>query len=257
MFLEGKNEKEVVINSEFEKKILTIAKKTPISTINAMIRRLDILNRSAIIDENETKLEEIVKPGQISIVDLSGISENIREIVVSAISRRIFLARMNFVSVNSNSSMHINNHAIETLDIPCFLIIEEAHNFAPREVERIIVSRTILRRIAREGRKFGVGLCIVSQRPSRLDQDVLSQCNTQIVMRIVNPIDQDYIRKSAESITDDIINDLPSLARGEAIVCGSAVNCPMHIKIRKRETKCGGPNLDIVNAWEEKVKEEN
>jgi len=136
--------------------------------------------------------------------------------------------------------------------VPCLFVIEEAHNFIPRDFDREVVSRNILRRIAREGRKFGIGLCMISQRPSRLDQDVLSQAGTQIIMRIVNPLDQDFIRKSAESVTEDIIRDLPALGRGEAIITGAAIRFPMKVKIKARDTKPGGDDIDIIGAWNSK-----
>jgi len=216
-----------------------IAAKSHPGTINALIRRLGWLKRTGVISDNETPLAAIVKPDQVTIIDLSGVGETVREIVVAAVARKIFYSRVNY----------INEYDEEALDIPCLLMVEEAHNFVPRDFDKPIVSRGILRRIAREGRKFGVGLCLISQRPSRLDQDVLSQCNTQIIMKIVNPLDQDYIRKSAEAVTDDIVRDLPSLGRGEAVITGSAINFPMHVKIKERDTKPGGMDIDIIGAW--------
>jgi DNA helicase HerA-like ATPase len=230
---------EVLVAEKLDEKIGKIAKKSHISTINALIRRLESLKRSRLVADSETKLEELVAPGQATVIDLSGVGETIKEIVVSAFARKIFYARVNY----------INDYDEETLNIPCFMVVEEAHNFVPREFEKEIVSRGILRRIAREGRKFGVGLCLISQRPSRLDQDVLSQCNTQIIMKIVNPLDQDYIRKSAEAVTEDVIQDLPGLGRGEAIITGSAINFPMHIRIKERSTKPGGTDIDVIGEW--------
>ena len=232
------NGDEVVVG-DLDERIAKLAKKSNASTTNALIRRLDSLARSGLIASTETPLEEIVKAGQVTVIDLSGTPESIKEIVASALGRKIFYARMNY----------INDYGGDKLNIPCFIVVEEAHNFVPRDFEREIVSRSILRRIAREGRKFGVGLCLISQRPSRLDQDVLSQCNTQIIMKIVNPLDQDFIRKSAEAVTEDVIRDLPGLGRGEAIITGSAINFPMHVKIKERDTKPGGEDIDVIAEW--------
>jgi hypothetical protein len=236
----GKEENsEEIINDDLGERVKQLAKKSNVSTTNALVRRLEGLERSGLIADDETKLEEMVAPGQVTVIDLSGTPESIKEIVASALGRKIFYARMN----------KMNAYPGEKLDIPCFMVVEEAHNFVPREYERDIVSRSILRRIAREGRKFGVGLCLISQRPSRLDQDVLSQCNTQIIMKIVNPLDQDFIRKSAESVTEDIIRDLPALGQGEAIITGSAIRFPMHVKIKQRDTKPGGEDIDVISEW--------
>jgi len=234
----GEDNGEELING-IDGRVAKLAKKSHASTTTALIRRLEGLQRSGLISENETPLSELVRPGQATVIDLSGTPESIKETVVSALARKIFYARIN----------HVNDFGDEKLDVPCLMVLEEAHNFVPREFEKEIVSRSILRRIAREGRKFGVGLCLISQRPSRLDQDVLSQCNTQIIMRIVNPLDQDFIRKSAEAVTEDVIKDLPGLNRGEAIITGAAINFPMHVKIRARGTKPGGGDIDIIGEW--------
>ena len=234
------NGEELTQNKKLDKGIEKLSKNTLSSTIKGLDRRLRGLQRRGLISREETPLDEIIKPNQLSIIDLSSTNEKVREIIVSAISRKIFYARMS----------HINEYGGESLETPCLIGVEEAHNFIPAQnTESHVISRSILRRIAREGRKFGVGLCLISQRPSRLDQDVLSQCNTQIIMKIINPLDQDFIRKSAESVTEDIIQDLPALSRGEAIITGSAINFPMHVKIKQRRTKVGGSDIDIVGEW--------
>jgi len=240
---EGKGEAELeqIIGSDrLADKIDKISKKAHKGVLSALLRRLEYLKRSKIIGSEETLLEDMIKPNQVSIIDMSGTQENIKELVASAIARKIFNARVN----------HLNGYGTgEQLKTPCLLVVEEAHGFIPRESDSRVVSKPILRRIAREGRKFGIGLCLISQRPSRLDQDALSQCNTQIIMRVMNPVDQEHIRKSAEAVTEDIIQDLPSLTRGEAIVTGNAINFPMHVKIKQRSTKPGGSDIDIVSMW--------
>ncbi|RLI93713.1 MAG: hypothetical protein DRO92_03805 [Candidatus Altiarchaeales archaeon] len=215
-----------------------MSKKVGITTIGALMRRINRLNRMNLFDMEGTSLKEIVKRNQLTVIDLSDADERISEAIVSAISRNIFSSR----------KAYMKGH--DGIDIPTFIIIEEAHNFAPRGMdERVIISRSILKRIAREGRKFGVGLCIVSQRPNKLDADILSQCNTQIILRIVNPSDQEYIRQSVETVTEDIVRDLPSLGRGEAIITGSAINLPVPLKIRQRTTQTGGDDINIIEEW--------
>jgi DNA helicase HerA-like ATPase len=68
-------------------------------------------------------------------------------------------------------------------------------------------------------------------------------------MKIVNPLDQDFIRKSAEAVTEDVIRDLPGLGRGQAIITGSAINLPIRVKIKERDTKPGGSDIDIIAEW--------
>ncbi|MFH1835917.1 MAG: ATP-binding protein [Methanobacteriota archaeon] len=226
--------------------IKSVTKKVSLSTIGALMRRLRRLERMGVFNIDGTSLDMIVAPNQLSVINLSEADERISETIIAATTRNIFDARKRFVKDEGDGPR---------LEIPTFIVIEEAHNFAPRSMdERLILSRSILRKIAREGRKFGVGLCMVSQRPGKLDSDVLSQCNTQIIMKIMNPSDQEYIRQSVETVTEDIVRDLPSLSRGEAIVVGSAINLPVATKIRERKTKVGGGDIDFVGIWSEKSK---
>lgn len=218
-----------------------ITKKVSLSTIGALIRRITRLEKMGIFKMDGTSLNDIVAKNQLSVINLSEADEKVSETIVTVVSRGVFQARKRHVKGEENGVR---------LDRPVFLIVEEAHNFAPRVSEnQHVLSKSILRKIAREGRKFGVGLCVVSQRPNKLDADILSQCNTQIIMKIMNPSDQEHIRQSVETITEDIVRDLPSLARGEAIVVGAAVNLPVPVKIRQRETEVHGEDIDIVGAW--------
>ncbi|MEA3254777.1 MAG: ATP-binding protein, partial [Candidatus Altiarchaeota archaeon] len=197
------------------------------------------LSRMGIFDMEGTPLEDIVSGNQLTVIDLSDADERLSETIIATLSRRIFEARKIYVKEGEGD-----------FRIPTALIIEEAHNFAPRSMDdRKILSKPILTKIAREGRKFGVGLFIVSQRPSKLDANILSQCNTQIIMKIVNPSDQEYIRQSVESVTEDIVRDLPSLSRGEAIISGSAIKLSVPVRVRKRTTAVGGEDIDIVGEW--------
>jgi len=106
-----------------------------------------------------------------------------------------------------------------------------------------------LGKIAREGRKFGVGLGLISQRPKQLHPDVLSQTNTKIILRIVEPEDQKYIQRSSEDLGEDLAKDLASLSIGEAVVVGTAISLPSIVKIDKFDGMYGGKDIDIVGEW--------
>jgi DNA helicase HerA-like ATPase len=108
-----------------------------------------------------------------------------------------------------------------------------------------------MRTITSEGRKFGFGLGIISQRPSKIDQDVLSQCGTQISMQIKNPNDQDAIKTSVEAAGEDVLRELPGLTPGQAIVSGDAMNTPALIQIRPRYTSHGADSRPVVEEWRE------
>ncbi|MCK4459422.1 MAG: ATP-binding protein, partial [Methanosarcinales archaeon] len=114
---------------------------------------------------------------------------------------------------------------------------------------RVAKSKPIIKTILSEGRKFGVGICMVSQRPSKLDSDSLSQCMTQITMRIINPADQEQIGRSIESVSRDIVSELPALAKGHAIVSGVGINTPTIVRIRQRYGRDRGASKDAPLIW--------
>ena len=161
-------------------------------------------------------IEELLTPGQISIMDLSDIhSIRKKQIICAYVARKAFeLRRDSKVS-------------------PFLLIIEEAHQFCPEQ--EVSISKNIIETIAREGRKFFASLCLISQRPVKLSSTALSQCNSHLIMKIKNPYDLDYIGKLSEGIDRDTQNMLPDLEVGEAFLVGEAVNYPILLKIRKKE----------------------
>ena len=116
-------------------------------------------------------------------------------------------------------------------------ILEEAHQFCPEKAsEEKAVARGIIRTIAREGRKFGASLCLISQRPVQLDTTTLSQCNTHIILRITNPYDLKHIGETSEGIDARTQSMISSLRVGEGIIVGEAVNFPVFFKFRKRKS---------------------
>lgn len=236
-------EEEVGKSLDFPAKALAgITRKVGLPTIGSLMRRIKRLERMGLFDMQGIPLNEVVSRNQLTVVNLSEADERVSEIIVATLCRAIFDARKSFVRERDGNGLK--------LDTPVFIVVEEAHNFVPRGTgEEATPSRRVLRKIAREGRKFGVGLCLVSQRPGKLDADVLSQCNTQVIMKIVNPSDQEYIRQSVESVTEDIVRDLPGLGRGEAIISGSAIKLPVTVKIRERTTKVSGGDIDVVGEW--------
>jgi len=143
------------------------------------------------------------------------------------------------------------------LSEPVLVIVEEAHIFAPHG-ERGGTVR-ILGRIAREGRKFGVGIGLVSQRPSRLNEDVLSQTNTKIIMRIVNPNDQNYVIKASEQLSGELMSDIAGLGKGEAVIVGQAISLPALVKIynfKELGGDYGGEDIGVVRRWRERAERE-
>jgi DNA helicase HerA-like ATPase len=169
--------------------------------------------------------------GRLVIVDLQGLSDDARQIIVALLSNEILSAASDKTDPTR----------------PCFLVYEEGHNFAPAGGQSI--SRSIIKRIAAEGRKFGVGFAIISQRPSKLDPDVTSQCNTLITMRIKNPDDQRFITKSTEQLSQSDIDELPALSTGEALISGRSIPAPLLVRVGYKALKHGGESPKILDEW--------
>lgn len=183
-----------------------------------------------------------IKPGYLNIVNLSGFDEGQMRVVVAYLLRNLLVGRINYLRGKKGW-----DRVCPAIVKPLLVIFEEGHIFAPKGVNNDVVMW--MGRIAREGRKFGIGLGIVSQRPKRLNDDVLSQCNTKIVLRITEPNDQRYVQHASEQISEDLLKDIASLGVGEAVVVGPAVKLPVAVKIRKFAGSYGGRDIDVVDEW--------
>jgi len=149
----------------------------------------------------------------ISVLDLSVVPAEILDVVVSVISRLAF-----DVGVWSKGR------------VPILLVCEEAHRYVPcAEGVQFAPTRQALGRIAKEGRKYGVSLALVTQRPSELDPTILSQCSTTIALRLSNERDQQVMRSSSHEAIVDLLEFLPMLGDREAIILGQGVSMPMRI----------------------------
>lgn len=155
-------------------------------------------------------------PGEgrpISVIDLSTVPPEILDVVISVISRLAF-----DLAVWSKGGL------------PMLLVCEEAHRYAPAAEQKFVPTRQALSRIAKEGRKYGLSLCLVTQRPSELDSTILSQCGTAVVLRLSSERDQDVIRGSTYEGMVDLVDFLPLLGDREAIVLGQGVSMPMRAR---------------------------
>lgn len=203
---------------------------------------------------DETSLRDLCHSGTFSILQFPEATEREEKVAFAYFVRRILQARENYSRIRRGAELE----GVETINFPIMIFIEEAHNFAPSNEN--VPTRRLLQRVAREGRKFGVGLGIITQRPSRIDEDVLSQCNSNIIMKIRNEADQKSIRRSVESASEDLINDLPGLTPGQAVIAGECLHTPVLAQIRERRTKHGGetPNIAEISvlAFEEDSEKE-
>jgi DNA helicase HerA-like ATPase len=202
---------------------------------------------SAVLDPKAPiKLESVVKPFHLNVVDLGEVDEKGSEVIVSYYARRLLHERKMYVRTGS-----------EGYPSPILLILEEAHILVPREEETL--PKTWIARIAREGRKFGIGVCLVSQRPKNIDENALSQTNNKIILKVVEPNDRLYIQRSSEQLSNELLELLPSLRQGEAIVLGEFTPIPALVKIDKHPGKTMGRDLKVtqlwLNHWKERTRE--
>jgi uncharacterized protein len=225
------------------------------STVEALIWRLDTRFRGytkhQIFDDvKHNALEELFRPGQCTVLQLVDIDQNEQQVIVATLLRRAIIARM---ATHKGEVTNANDDRY--LPYPIFVLLEEAHRYAP--AGQAVVSTNVLKQILSEGRKFGVGIGLITQRPGKLDADVLSQCMTQFIMRIVNPIDQDTIAKTVEGAGRRMLDELPALTKGQLIVSGVAINTPLMCQVRKRLTTHGGETIDAPAEWAKHFSEES
>ena len=198
--------------------------------------------RDGVFDDyHHTPLTELLRPGQCTVLQLSEIPREEQQIIVATVLRRSYDGRL----LTAKDQMDERDERY--IPFPVFTLIEEAHHFAPAAED--VTTTNLLKQILAEGRKFGFGVGLITQRPGKLDQDVLSQCMTQCILRVVNPTDQQAIGAAIESAGHELLRELPAVSKGQAIVAGAGVNTTALVRVRQRITPHGGATPDVVQAW--------
>lgn len=171
----------------------------------------------------------------VTVIDLSSVPFDVRPTVAAQIGRLAF---------------EFNYWNPEYREFPILLMCEEAHAYIPRASEsQFAGSRKSMERIAKEGRKYGVGLAVVSQRPHEVSETVLAQCGTFICLRITNPDDQAYVRSLVPESEGDLVSVLAGLGRGEALVLGEAVPLPTRLQFDKPNPTPNSDDVDFYAKW--------
>lgn len=233
---------EDMFDSKDKSKIMDVINK--IEDLNVKYDRLFNTNVSNILNKLEV--------GKANILDLGQVDENTAEVLVSHVLRQSLKSRKRAVKYNDD----------DALRFPVFFVVEEAHILAPQS--RNPDSKYWITRIAREGRKFGLGLCLVSQSPKSVDGETLAQANNMIILRLVEPKDQKHVQTASENLSEDLVKQLPSLNIGEAMVLGLMTKIPTLVKIDEFKGRKIGGDLEITEEWssflknkEEKLKKSN
>jgi hypothetical protein len=178
---------------------------------------------------------------QITVIDLSSIPADVRPLVSAQIGRLAF--EFNYW----NPRRH---------EFPMLLVCEEAHQYIPRDNDQHYAgTRKAMERIAKEGRKYGIGLCVVSQRPTELSETVLSQCANFICLRITNPDDQAYIRRLMPEGEQDLADVLATLRRGEALVVGEAAPLPTRFQVYAPDPPPASHDAPLSSSWRQGPKD--
>ncbi|WP_428624879.1 ATP-binding protein [Sedimenticola sp.] len=172
---------------------------------------------------------------QITVIDFSSVPFDVRPTVSAQIGRLAF---------------EFNYWNPQSREFPLLLVCEEAHNYIPREAgTQFEGTRRSMERIAKEGRKYGVGLAVVSQRPHELSETVLAQCGSFICLRVTNPDDQQYIRDLVPDAESNLVNILAALGRGEAMALGEAVPLPTRFQFHLPNPAPNSNDIDFYNMW--------
>ncbi|MFW6040994.1 MAG: ATP-binding protein [Thermoplasmatota archaeon] len=206
--------------------MIRLFKQNEEEDVNTIIRGLEELKEKQIFATKGTRMDDIVQKGKTSIINLKGTPPDLQGFVVNKLVTSLFeLRKRNKIP-------------------PMILFAEEAHNFCPQRGKT--ESSEIFHTVASEGRKFGLGLAIITQRPAKVDKNVLSQCNTQIILKVTNPNDLKAIESSIEGVTKEMKEEIQRLPVGEAIVTGGGLSEPLFLDVRPRETQDGGASIKVV-----------
>ncbi len=203
------------------------------------LRYLDELKRLGVYGASTAPLAALLAPASVTVLNLSGLRAEVQDHVVYNVLARVFNSRLAFARGIGG----------EAYNYPVLVVLEEAHRFAPPKTAKQTRSREVIAMIASEGRKFGVFLAAITQRPSRIDQDVLSQLQGQIILKIVNPRDQDAVRDASEQLSQDLLENLPGLNIGEAVVLGPLSKLPVMVRLRDRVLEYSGGDLEVSSIW--------
>ena len=188
----------------------------------------------------------------VTIIDLSGVPFEVLSITVSLISRILFEYGYYYKRLRCKEKEEetINN------DVPILLVYEEAHKYVPKsDLAKYKSSKQSIERIAKEGRKYGVTLLLASQRPSELSETIFSQCNNFIAMRLTNPNDQGYVKKLLPDTLGNLIDKMPNLKTGEALLIGDSIALPSIVQIDKCEDNPSSNDIPYLELWKKEWKE--
>lgn len=215
------------------------------SAVILKVRLNSIINssNSAFFNATEyTNLETYIsnlimnnnKRSQIINVNLEGVDDNLAKVIVKILSKMLF----DFAKSRTDRA-----------SIPFHLFIEEAHRYVVKDNDVFLLGYNIFERIAKEGRKYGVILDLITQRPVEISDTVVSQMSNFLILKMTHPKDLEYIEKMLPNISGDVIDKLNSLQAGTLVAFGNAFKIPLLIKMDMPDPTPYSSNCDIVERW--------
>jgi DNA helicase HerA-like ATPase len=173
----------------------------------------------------------------VTVIDLSRVPSDVSNVLVSLVGRIIY-------------DFNLWNAARQ--DFPVLIVFEEAHTYLSM-TGRSQAARKTVERIAKEGRKYGVSCMIVSQRPSEISETITAQCNNFVSMRLLNPHDQEYVRKLVPDAMSNLIDVLPTLQQGEAFIIGDSIPLPSRVQIDMPDPEPASSDVRFFDKWNNKT----
>jgi hypothetical protein len=218
----------------YEKKLLTRLKD---SRYDFLFNPTDYKNASSPKDLHNLLGEWIGNDEQLTILDLSGVPFEVLDITIGLITRFIY-----------DSMFWGRNETYTGKQRPLLLAYEEAHTYLGKN-DKSNYSKMAVEKVFKEGRKFGVGALVISQRPSEISETILAQIGTLFALRLTNSGDQAIVKSSAPDNLSSLMDLLPSLRIGEAVIAGEAIKIPSRVRLKLNEPRPTSDDPKLVESW--------
>ena len=205
----------------------------------SILLRLEEVEEEVRLPAEETSIQEFLRPKTLSVICLRGLRSRIQDAYTGIIVDLLF-------------KNQVKNFGDVVKAPPTFLFVEEAHRVA--SADRSTYASKVISTAIREGAKFGLYLCLISQRPRSIDPDTMANIGNYAVLRITNAQDQSMIENASESFSHRLIKDLPALNQGEAVLVGPFVPLPAIVNVTERRTVHHGATPDLL-SMELKIRE--
>ena len=221
----------------YEKKLLSRLRD---SRFDFMFHPGDYKDESSPKDLHDLLNDWIGSDSRLAILDLSGVPFEVLDIAIGLITRFVY-----------DSMFWGRNESYTGKNRPLLLAYEEAHTYLNKN-DNNIYSKNAVERIFKEGRKFGVGALVISQRPSEISETILAQIGTLIALRLTNSGDQSIVKSSSPDNLNSLIDLLPSLRIGEAVIVGESIKIPSRVRVKLNNPRPTSEDPKLVECWSKK-----